>query len=71
MNKRIFLFITIAILLFTLQSCKKTCECQPFLNETVGQEYTVELEGDGSTCQQYSYKDTVNNSISGVTCKEL
>ena len=35
-----------------------------------GQSYTVDLEGDGSVCQQYSYTDTVNNMISGVICEE-
>jgi hypothetical protein len=70
MYKRIFLFIALIILLFSFQSCKKTCECQPFLNETFGQTYTVDLEGDGTVCQQYSYTDTINSMISGVTCIE-
>ncbi len=70
MYKRIALFIALTILLFSFQSCKKTCECQPFVNESFGQSYTVDLEGDGSVCQQYSYTDTVNNMISGVICEE-
>ncbi len=70
MYKRIFLFIAFTFVLFSFQSCKKTCECQPFVNESFGQSYSVDLEGDGSVCQQYSYTDTVNNMVSGVICEE-
>lgn len=50
--------------------CKNSCECTQWTNNQEGQTYSVELESDGSVCQDYTQIDTVNNMINGVICSE-
>lgn len=58
-------------LLFVVTCCKNSCECTQWTNSVEGQFYIVDLEADGSTCQEYTHIDTTFDTFSGVICKEI
>lgn len=71
MKKIIFTILLFLSLLFVITCCKKSCECTQWTNSVEGQSYIVDLESDGSTCQEYTEIDTTFDVISGVICKEI
>jgi hypothetical protein len=78
MKKNLVLLAIVCFTVFILSSCKKSCECKLWTNNTIGQPYSVDLEGDGSQCNEYSSLDTsaitINGSdtlgglVSGIEC---
>ena len=51
--------------------CKNSCECTQWTNDIEGQSYIVDLEADGSICQNYTDIDTTDDKMNGVICKEI
>lgn len=68
MKKFIALFFIICFTLIFFSSCKKSCECKLWTNNTIGQPYSVVLEGDGSICSDYTSLDTLGGLVSGIEC---
>jgi len=66
MKKYLILLSIICFTMLVFNSCKKSCECKQWTNNIIGQPYSVELEGDGSQCNEYSSLDTTEIIISGT-----
>lgn len=67
--KKIIVFCSIICFTMILfSSCKKSCECKLWTNNTIGQPYSVVLEGDGSICSDYTTLDTLGGLVSGIEC---
>ncbi|HPE40380.1 MAG TPA: hypothetical protein PLI77_04750 [Bacteroidales bacterium] len=70
MKKIPFTVLILITIVIGTAGCKKTCECTQWTNNQEGQSYTVDLESDGTICQDYTQMDTVNDMINGVICVE-
>lgn len=68
MKKNLVLLAIVCFTVFILSSCKKSCECKLWTNNTIGQPYSVDLESDGSTCSDYTSLDTLGGLVSGIEC---
>lgn len=68
MKKKLILFSIVCLTMFIFSSCQQSCECKLWTNNSVGQPYNVVLEGDGSTCSEYTSLDTLGGLVSGIEC---
>lgn len=61
--------MSIGFLLVTIFSCcKKSCECKQWTNNSIGMPYSVQLEGDGTKCSDYTTLDSLGGLVTGIEC---
>lgn len=68
MKKNLILILSLFFILLLLNSCKKSCECKQWTNNSIGMPYSVQLEGDGTKCSEYTTLDTLDGLVTGIEC---